>query len=578
MFRTSSRASRRAVSDPANGYYGGVSYVPQTLVLALTSTLHARIGWSALDVASADGTLTPAGYHLIRGSQALVAALAVLATYSLARRLTAPETALAATALLAVSPRLIHAGAIFKPDVELLAATLLALLCSWFAAARAPHTGRYLLAGAAIGLAVGAKLNGVTAAAPLVLATALRWREWGRWPRLSLAGAASFVAYLLFNPDLAQVLRSLAKNQQHYDLTATGGWRDVLAETLTYPFDPSFHGPVIALLAVAGMTALAAAALAWHPADPGLRLGWWMLLAYPPIYYAVYVAASPRAKPNHFLQIVPFGALFAAVALIATGHALLGGVRRPWRLVTAGLLAVLAIGIPAASTAAEVYELVVPTTWELAKAWIERGLPEPTQGRRIVTLGGELGGGPPRASAYEALPADAEAARRALDDADGIVVASTALREGSDAAAVLQRVGPHTRHQRFGAGPFHARGEPVAALLNPFPAPAHPAAGRLVFRSAADGALAAPLPAAIDPGTLISIRLRLRLGAGAASDLRLRAGGEDYGWSPGPASGGDTFFLSRRFAAPPAGVLRVSLREGRLQDRANGELFVWGPR
>jgi hypothetical protein len=34
-------------------------------------------------------------------------------------------------------------------------------------------------------------------------------------------------------------------------------------------------------------------------------------------YYAMYVGASPRAKENHFLQVVPFVAIFAAVALVA---------------------------------------------------------------------------------------------------------------------------------------------------------------------------------------------------------------------------------------------------------------------
>lgn len=558
--------------SPANGYYGGVSYVPQTLALALAAKLHAVTGWQAVDVLTPEGTLSAAGYHLIRGSQALCAAIVVLLTYALARRLASPEVAVAAAALLAVSPRLIHAGAIFKPDVELLAATLLALLAGWLAAARPASTVRYLLAGGAIGLAVGAKLNGVAVAVPLALATAIRWREFGRWPRLALAGAASFGVYWLFNPHLAQTLRSLSKNQAHYGRTSTGSWLDVLAETVSYPFRPSFHGPWIGALAVVGFLALGIR-LAARRGEAFPRIGGWMVLAFPPIYYAVYVAASPRAKANHFLQIVPFGALFAAIVLVAAGRWLLAVDRRRWRLAAVGVLAALAIGVPAVTTFAQNYELTVPTTWKLATDWVERSLPDPVHGYRILTLGQSLRGESPRSPAYEPLPAAAGAAGRSLADADGIIASAAALRDGSE---LIRWIGPQA--SRLEPGLFCARGEPVVASLRPHRAAPHPAAGRLVFRADPAGDLTARLPAGIEPGSLLSVRLRLRLRGAAAADLRLGAGGESFEWIAGPASGGDTFFLSRRFHAPAEGDLRVSLRGGPLQAQAKGELFVWGPR
>jgi hypothetical protein len=64
---------------PDNGYYGGVSYVPQLLVLAAAGKAGALTGWRVIDPIDDSGFLTPFAYRVLRASQALAAALALVA-------------------------------------------------------------------------------------------------------------------------------------------------------------------------------------------------------------------------------------------------------------------------------------------------------------------------------------------------------------------------------------------------------------------------------------------------------------------------------------------------------------------
>ncbi len=565
---------------PANGYYGGVSYVPQTLVLALARRAHDLTGWRALAVLDAHGRLTRLGYHWIRVSQALVGAGATLLLFSLARRLASPGVGLLAAGLLAASPRTVHAGAIFKPDVELLAATLLALLAGWWAASRPAHAGRYLLAGVGVGLATGAKLNGLVVALPLVLATLLRWRETARWLGLALAGVASFATFWLFNPHIAQILRALRRNELHYRQTATGGPLDVLAKIVRYPFDADFLGPLIGAFAVLG----AAVLLVWtlrRRGSAGQRLGWWMVLSYPVAYYAVYVALSPRAKANHFLQIIPFTALFAAVVLVAGGIAigrLLLGTERRRRARLAGVVgAILVVGLPAGRSSALVYQLAVPTTWELAQGWVEHGLRPPRRAYRVLVAGTYLEGREPGAPAYEPLAAAAAAAADDLRQADALIVDRGGLGPGVR-AAVARWASSGGKAKSFAPAWLRRRGPEVSAWLHPHRMDPGLAGRRVVFAATPHGDLLARLPETTSPGQEISLRVRLRLDRSAASDLRLLAGGESHRWIAGPAARADVFFLSARFPAPRERLLRIAVEGGRLQKRANAELFGWSRR
>jgi hypothetical protein len=558
----------------ANGYYGGVSYLPQTLVLAAAQGAHGGLGLPP--VLDSGGHLTAAGYHVLRVSQAMWGTAALLLLFLLAQRLVPPNIALLAVAFMAVSSRLHHASAIFKPDVELMATTLLALILGWRAAASPPSTRAYLAAGVAIGLAVGSKLNGIAVAAPLLLATLVHYREWTRWPRLALAGVSSFLTFWLFNPDIPRVLRSLDKNRAHYEHTATGGALDVLRETLLYPFRENFHGPWVTGLGLIGVLLVAAWLMVSRPVhhreqDPSVldrRLAWWMLLAYPPTYYLLYALASPRAKANHFLQIVPFVALFAAVS-VAVVAVLVRGRNRWLRLTLAGVLLSLIV-FPALRSWRWIYEQAIPTTWDQAQDWIEAQLPPPSRAYRVASVERARRGPLPRSPAYARVPASASD----LSDYDALIVPRPSIPTLVAAGGASSWLEAGVPKREFRPAPFHARGEALVAALNPGRLVEHPDAGRVRFVQGDRGNLSVSLPASLSDTTL-SLRLRIGLGDRWASHLYLLAGEETLSFTLGPASGGDIFVTTPRFRAPAGGQLVLGLDGRELPPTAKAELFVW---
>ena len=563
----------------ANGYYGGVSYLPQTAVLALLQELHESTGWGQA-ILNEKGRLTATGYRVNRGSQALWGTATLLLLFLLCRRLVRPETAFLATVLMGISPRLHHASAIFKPDVELAAATLLALLLGWRAATQPPSTKLYLAAGAAIGLATGAKLNGVVVAFPLALATLLRFRETGRWPRLVLAGVASFLTFWFFNPDLARVLRSLERNQVHYENTATGTPWDVLQNILVYPFQNNFHGPWIAGLGILGVFLV----LAWlvgsrsredgeevtNPFREDLRLGWWMLLSYPPVYYAVYAAASPRAKANHFLQVVPFVALFAALTLMILGHVLLRRGRGWGRPAFAALL-VLVIVFPAHRAYRWIYEETVPTTWNQAQRWLEDQFSQPRRAFTIATLEHAVWSPHRRGPAYSMEEADSPS----LDQFDGLIWPRTSTKALEENAAMAHWQAAGAVRGQFTPSWFQARGEALEAaaaprVLIPRGHPTH-----LPVTLDAEGRLAISLPPEISPGTLLTVSIRLRQRHRTPPRPRLQSGEIFPLLAMGPTTRNRFFLTSQRFPAPESGPLLLQPGGRELSPDTKVELFLW---
>lgn len=175
--------------------------------------------WGELGIRAAQllGLLPPGSYvqtlrhhraavFLVQRSFSLVAGTAaVLALMLLARRRLGAALALCAGALLATSFLHVRDSHGVKPDVWLSLWVVLALFAMWPLARRAT-TGRGVLAGAAVGMAMGAKYPAVLLLAPLLLAAFLGsqgsgWRRWLPAPAL-VGGLVAAAVFLATSPSL----------------------------------------------------------------------------------------------------------------------------------------------------------------------------------------------------------------------------------------------------------------------------------------------------------------------------------------------------------------------------------------
>ena len=103
------------------------------------------------------------GYHeqLLRLLSALLGVGSLVLFAALARRLLPPVGALFATAAYALNPLLLHLATAMQPEPLMLFLSLVAVALSWRWADRPHHTGRLLLAAAAIAAAILAKATAV---------------------------------------------------------------------------------------------------------------------------------------------------------------------------------------------------------------------------------------------------------------------------------------------------------------------------------------------------------------------------------------------------------------------------------
>lgn len=561
---------------PRNYWYGALSYLPQAAVLAVVHAGAAAAGVPSLAVHHG-GELTPAGYRLCRLLQVAYGVASLWVLFLIGRELFAPEVGLLAAFLLATSERHVHASAIFKPDILLLLTSLLAFLWSVRAARSPGRRSTFALAGVGVGLAAASKLNGVTIALPLVLAGAVLARHnWRRWLDLGLAGAAAAAVYLAFNPFVGKTLRYLERNRVHYEYTGTGtGW-EVLRDTLGYVFDPAFHGPVVALLAVLGAAWLARRLLAERSAW-GAGLPLLMLLAYPLTYYLVYSLATTRAKANHFLQILPFTSLLAAAAAVAGWRWL-----APRLSVTARRGALLAVAAPLALWLAgeplvHVYRQVTRETRSLAIDALRRTLPEPRAGRAVHTalqLMPEEGLGsaefPP-----EELIATPEAS---LDLADAEVFPAAEL-DGPRAEFYRRRLAAAAASVRVERRWFRAWGPDLVVLLHPWRFDREMAAGTLSLRRAEGGALTSTMPAELARGELVSVQVKLPVAAHKARATQLTVGARRLPLGLVSKTGRSSVYLSPRFRVEAAGSVIALALPAHAPQRGAVEITVrrWQP-
>jgi hypothetical protein len=306
---------------PVNGFHPGLSYLPQAALLAASEGLHRWTGSAAFAVFQGEDDLAPAGYLLCRLLQALAGTLSLYLTFRIGRRLASPGVGLAAALLLALAPWHLRQSVIFKPDIWLVACSLLALLASLELADR-PAARTALAAGAAVGLALAAKFNAAPALLPPAIALLGEggWRRRRRWGLLALAAGAAAGVFLLLTPflvlDPGLYLRNLGTTWRDYATKGAmlgGSHLGVLVHGARALLSDSFHGW---LFGAAGLLGLALAGAApWLRRDDAARarrLGPAMAAGYVAAYALLYAASSTNPSEHNWLPVAPYVALGAA--------------------------------------------------------------------------------------------------------------------------------------------------------------------------------------------------------------------------------------------------------------------------
>ncbi|RPH57916.1 phospholipid carrier-dependent glycosyltransferase [bacterium] len=363
---------------PENGWYQGLSYLPQTALLALSREVHHLTGWEALAV-TAPGGFTPWAYFLCRFQQAIYGTLSLLATYFLGRKLFPEAVAVLGVLLVAVTSRHLHASALFKPDILLLLWTVVAFVWILEALER-PSARRYLLAGLGVGLCMATKLNGGLVAVPFVAGTVPLLGKVRRvWLWLLGAGAVAAAVFLLFDPFIGMQVTYFQRNLKHYESRTTTNHAGALLQVFAFLFSDLLHGWMIGLAAMlgGGWMAVSAVRRGWRDVRGLQEL---VFLSYPLFYSVLYVTVTTRAKQNHFLQLTPFTSLLAAFFLLG---ALSWFAEKRRGLVVKRMVLAALVGYLSVQTVARVYQQAVPEGRARANRLLHRKMPEPRQGRLI---------------------------------------------------------------------------------------------------------------------------------------------------------------------------------------------------
>lgn len=468
---------------PANGYYQSLSYLPQAALLAAARAGHRWTGWDALAVFDPDRRFSATSYFLCRLLQVVYGAGVLALTFSVGRRLISPTVGLLGAFFLAVTPWFVQGTTMYKPDILVALAALAALYWSLRAVER-PGAGSYTLAGSGVALAASAKLNGALAGIPLLVGSLLSPGSWRRRALLLLAaGGAGVAVFVALNPYFTLYPSFLAHNLDLYSESAARSsstrWavpRQVMELVVSW----AGHGRVVGSLALVGAVALAvrlARRWAGGRRTPG-EVQRWMMLSFPLGYPAAYAVVTPDFRSHNFLPVLPFTALLAAWAGVgAWGLAArkLPALRRPWtRLPAAGLVVAFLVPVPFLY----VYRELVPTTEELARAFLHRRFVEQGETRGRVVYSEGLGVEEPSAAkdvlgmgGAAVVPVDRldtlPASR--LRGSDGEIFPASRL-DGEAADFYWRQLAeaPTGAVRRVGSGPFVARGLARIAVASPW--------------------------------------------------------------------------------------------------------------
>jgi 4-amino-4-deoxy-L-arabinose transferase-like glycosyltransferase len=556
---------------PVNGWYQGLSYLPQAALLALSREVQHLTGWEALAVMSSGG-FTPWAYFLCRFLQAIFGTLSLLATYVLGRKLFPEAVAILGVLFVAVTPRHLHASALFKPDILLLLWTVVAFVWILEALER-PTARRYLLAGLGVGLCMATKLNGGLVAVPFAAGTVpLLGRVRRVWLWLLAAGAVAAAVFLLFDPFVGMQVAYFERNLKHYESRVTTDHAGALLQIFAFLFSDLLHGWIIGLAAVLGGVWMAVSAFrrGWRDVRGLQEL---VFLSYPVFYSVLYVTVTTRAKQNHFLQLIPFTSLLAAFFLVG---ALSWFAERKSGLVVKRMVLAALVGYLSVQAVVRVYQQAVPECRVRANRLLHRTMPEPRRGRLIYTEAAVLpviegkaffAGGLHSVGRLETLPGEA------LDLADAEVFSLSAAGSAFYRGRIAATAGPMLS---FRKRLFRTRGEEVGVLLHPWTLTGSRKGFVRLARGEGRQELTGALPVEAGPGEVISVGLWLPKRSGRRAELV--ACGRRLPLVRLKSRPGQVLYVSHRFilrCAPDGAVLRIPPEGRERRRRIDVTVYRW---
>jgi len=368
--------------EPRSAYYPRLSYLPQAALVATVSALDGVTGDPAPMFAGRD--ITRRGFLICRLLVVGYAVASLLLLFVLARRWLPPPTALLAVVLLASVPIHFRLSIEFKPDMLVLALSLLTL---WLSAVALDRGGwRWTVAaGAAAGLAMSAKLTGGVAAVPLAIGALWQARRAPRQLlRLTLAGLAALAVFAVANPDVFRYLRRLFGIVRAYeDRPDRRPGSGFASESLLWLLSPSGHGPILGVIALAGLVGMAAVVTvprlrAQLPFSYGP-----VVIGFPLAFIAVYRLLSGYFKPNNFLPLLPFTALGASWLLVAVWTWLQRRGLPRARGATAAVAAAAVVIVASMPLWAIVATVVFRPVWDVAIASVEH---QPLENRAFIAV------------------------------------------------------------------------------------------------------------------------------------------------------------------------------------------------
>jgi 4-amino-4-deoxy-L-arabinose transferase-like glycosyltransferase len=318
------------------------------------------------------GFATMPGMILIGRILPLALGVATVAfTYDLGRRLTGFVLGGVLAGLwVAVSPLLVANSRYMIPDGPMVFFTTLAVWGAWGIYERG-RTRDYLMAGIAVGLAVGTKYNAAPFALAIVLAHFLRpgSRPLTDW-RLYASLAVSAAAFLLTTPYALLDYQAFANGAfidvRHY----TGGHDGFTGGSLAWYFDLLWHreGP---------MLVLAGAGAAWglYRRDRGV-----ILIAGTALAYLISISVFAVHFERSVLPLIPLMALLSAWWAVRAGLGVAADRSRAHEGAVAALV-VIALAFPLVVTVHETVRLNRIDGRDTARAWMDENL---TPGARVA--------------------------------------------------------------------------------------------------------------------------------------------------------------------------------------------------